>query len=186
MMNVSATTREVAREIMAATCEVKTERPTWEESGVVWSWCEAHTPDAQDGAGWEGESDLSKCPAAIRAATAVLAAFTVTRRPPPPPPARKPPVRTAALQHVWFVCDCNRTACQFCDGGLGACTTCGGFEGSLPTHCPGADMGRFTEEKVYVTDLDFVNGAWVRNPHKKWQRAEGLPSMEREKVRRGW
>lgn len=121
------------------------------------------------------------------------------------------PVRTAALQHVWLVCNCNRTACMFCDGGLSACTVCGGFEGSLPTHCPGAEMGQFTEQKVYTTDLDFVNGAWVRNPRKggltgafdevrkRHERddqvfyiraicdaVDRMPSMEREKMRRGW
>lgn len=129
---------------------------------------------------------------------------------------RRPTARTAALEHVWYTCDCYRSdappGCMFCEGGLGACTVCGGMEGSLPTHCPGAEMGRFTEQKVYTTDLDFVNGAWVRNPRKDyvfWMSKEirehgatgevemlqiraafdgvdQLPSMEREKMRRGW
>lgn len=105
---------------------------------------------------------------------------------------------------------CDGT-CMWCDGGLEVCDVCGSFEGATTTHCPGADMDRLTRDKVYVTDMDFVNGAWCRNPRKRgltscfeevrkhyrgmmemaasralyagWQ---GLPSMEKEKMSRGW
>jgi hypothetical protein len=46
--------------------------------------------------------------------------------------------------HIWYECKCHRVGCQFCDGGLGLCTVCGGFEGSLLPKCPGI---RLTEEQ---------------------------------------
>lgn len=98
---------------------------------------------------------------------------------------------------------CDGQACMWCDGGLEYCKVCGSFEGATTTHCPGAQMDRFTIDKVYTTDLDFVNGSWQHNRGKDgvfrsvrgqdalnfraafrlWQE---LPSMEREKVSRGW
>lgn len=45
--------------------------------------------------------------------------------------------------------------CQFCDGGLFACTVCGGCEGGLPTHCPGYMMTEAQEMCVYRDQIDY-------------------------------
>jgi hypothetical protein len=43
------------------------------------------------------------------------------------------------VKHTEFICKGGHDyiSCQFCDGGLFACTVCDGAEGSLPTDCPG-------------------------------------------------
>lgn len=49
--------------------------------------------------------------------------------------------------HVYYVCPkpCYRVgSCPFCDGGLAACTICGGLEGALLDTCPGVKL---TEEQ---------------------------------------
>lgn len=105
-------------------------------------------------------------------------------------------------QHTWYVCPpgCEKPACWFCEGGLSACTACGGLEGSLPTHCPGDSVDVFTLNKVYGGEIDFVNGTWVRptdiftrwrgQPSEwiraDWDRIEALSSMEKAKEKRGW
>lgn len=106
---------------------------------------------------------------------------------------------------------CESYGCMWCDGGLEACSVCGSFEGATTTDCPGAEMHHFTRDKVYTTELDFVNGNWCRNPRKDGMTAHfreidkhyqmgergwpvealyygwlGLPSMEKEKMSRGW
>lgn len=70
--------------------------------------------------------------------------------------------------HKWYVCDGKHDdrGCQFCDGGLGSCTVCGGFEGSLTTICPGVALTAEQLEAVYANKIDFGRGfAW-------WIRAE--------------
>lgn len=54
--------------------------------------------------------------------------------------------------------------CQFCMGGLFACTRCDGFEGSLPSECPGVKMNAAQQHAVYAGELDFRAGAWVNAP----------------------
>lgn len=66
------------------------------------------------------------------------------------------------MQHTEYVCRCHRPYCQFCDGGLFACTVCKGFEGSLPTDCPNVKMTSEQEEAVYAGTLDYREGrGWV-------------------------
>jgi hypothetical protein len=66
------------------------------------------------------------------------------------------------MEHVKYKHSCNSPFCQFCDGGLFACVVCGGFEGSLPTDCPGEKMGEAREEEVYAGAIDFREGkGWV-------------------------
>jgi putative hydrolase of HD superfamily len=78
--------------------------------------------------------------------------------------------------HVAHVCDERHEdggwTCQFCAGGLFACTRCGSFEGATTTHCPGRQMTREQEEAVYAGRLDFRrkadgSGWWVHvgSPH---------------------
>lgn len=49
---------------------------------------------------------------------------------------------------------------MFCDGGLASCTICGGFEGTLPTECPGRHMYEWQKSGVWKSVLDFVDGNW--------------------------
>jgi len=68
--------------------------------------------------------------------------------------------------HVWHVCDCGKTGCQFCDGGLGFCTVCKGFEGTLTTHCCGRPLTKKEEYKIYsLGQLDYRDGEWVNEPN---------------------
>lgn len=62
--------------------------------------------------------------------------------------------------HVDFECTCLRTGCQFCDGGLFACTVCGAFEGATPDECPGAAMTSEQFDAVYAGKLNYRDGAW--------------------------
>lgn len=53
--------------------------------------------------------------------------------------------------------------CNICDGGLSHCVTCGGAEGSMPTHCPGERMPQEVSDAVYggLCDYDARLG-WVQ------------------------
>lgn len=68
--------------------------------------------------------------------------------------------------HAWYVCDGRHDdrGCQFCDGGLGACTVCGGFDGSLTTVCPGVALSADQLDAVYAQKIDFGHDAawWIR------------------------
>lgn len=65
-------------------------------------------------------------------------------------------------KHTFYECTCNHVGCQFCDGGLGWCTVCDGFEGTLPTECPGRKITEEEAAKIYKwKSLDFINGEWV-------------------------
>ena len=69
-------------------------------------------------------------------------------------------------EHIWYKCDCYEVGCQFCDGGLGACTVCGGFEGTLTTECPGVRITPEQEDRIYkIGNLDFRDGEWVNKPN---------------------
>ncbi len=68
-------------------------------------------------------------------------------------------------EHTWFECKCNNARCMFCDGGLGACTVCKGFEGTLTTHCCDRPITKEEENRIYkIGDLDFRDGEWVDKP----------------------
>jgi hypothetical protein len=70
------------------------------------------------------------------------------------------------IDHVYFKCDCWKTGCMFCDGGLGACTVCMGIEGSLTTECCGRPITEAEELLIYNRGiLDFRNGEWVYKPN---------------------
>lgn len=65
--------------------------------------------------------------------------------------------------HKLHVCDDEHydgRMCQFCDGGLSACTVCGGFEGSLTTMCPGMPLTVDQLDAVYAKLIDFNNFQW--------------------------
>lgn len=64
-------------------------------------------------------------------------------------------------RHKRIRCTCSGDRhCMFCDGGLFACETCGGAEGSLTTHCPQEKVDGKLLDAVYNSELDFVNGEW--------------------------
>ncbi len=72
-------------------------------------------------------------------------------------------------EHVAYVCpgNCFDRVCQFCDGGLFACSVCGAFEGATTTDCLGEKVDGDTWDRVYDGDLDFRDGEWVDegSPH---------------------
>lgn len=57
--------------------------------------------------------------------------------------------------------NCDKPHCMICDGGLSHCTTCGLFEGSLTTECPGVQCYAEKADDVYAGKLDFLDGEWV-------------------------
>lgn len=63
--------------------------------------------------------------------------------------------------HTDVTCNCHQTGCQFCDGGLWACETCGGLEGSMPTKCPGQQMTAQQSDAVYRGLIDYRDNGWV-------------------------
>ena len=63
-------------------------------------------------------------------------------------------------KHTPYECDDKCTGCCYCDGGLILCTTCGGAEGSLTTHCPGEDVPEERLDLVFEGKLDHVNRKW--------------------------
>lgn len=66
------------------------------------------------------------------------------------------------MKHTWYECKCHQPGCMFCDGGLGHCTVCNGFEGTLTTDCCGRKITPEEEDAIYKKGtLDFVNGEWV-------------------------
>jgi hypothetical protein len=66
-------------------------------------------------------------------------------------------------KHTYYECKCNKPYCQFCDGGLGLCTSCNGFEGTLTTECCGRRITEEEERLIYNERvLDYVGGKWLR------------------------
>jgi hypothetical protein len=58
--------------------------------------------------------------------------------------------------HTAVECNCDEPYCQFCQGGLFACSVCGGLEGSVPTHCPGDAMTyKQNEDVMFIFDYGF-------------------------------
>lgn len=77
------------------------------------------------------------------------------------------------MEHTWHKCDppCVDRHCIFCDGGLGYCTVCGGFEGTLPTECPGVEMDQEIQDRIYNSLLDFRDGRWICREPKEFETA---------------
>jgi hypothetical protein len=68
------------------------------------------------------------------------------------------------MEHTKYICKGGHDSlgCMFCDGGLFACTVCGGAEGSLATDCPGVQMTPEQGDAVYAGTLDWRDGrGWV-------------------------
>lgn len=76
-----------------------------------------------------------------------------------PTPALAPANETG---HVDVEClDPECDGCMFCDGGLWACKVCSGFEGAMPTKCPGQRMTAEQSSAVYAGRLDYRDNGWV-------------------------
>jgi hypothetical protein len=58
--------------------------------------------------------------------------------------------------HKPYKCDCSRSGCQYCDGGLTLCTVCGGFEGQLLPACPGYRLAMWEHDAVHRRHLRTV------------------------------
>lgn len=74
---------------------------------------------------------------------------------------RNPHAYGLPRQHVRYVCRCNQFGCQFCEGGLFACSVCDGYEGQLTTECSGKKQTQWTLDEVYAAKRDFINGEWI-------------------------
>jgi hypothetical protein len=71
--------------------------------------------------------------------------------------------------HKFYECTCNEVGCRFCDGGLGLCTVCNGFEGTLTKECCGRRITEKEEHRIYdVGDLDYKDGVWIWKKESKW------------------
>jgi hypothetical protein len=57
--------------------------------------------------------------------------------------------------------------CMLCN--LFYCGVCGGFEGSLPTHCPGYKISEDDQQLIYQATLDFRDGQWINRPYHDWE-----------------
>jgi len=69
------------------------------------------------------------------------------------------------MKHIKYECRGHHEygGCQFCDGGLFACTICRGMEGSLPTDCPGVKMTQEQQDQVYAGQIDYrEERGWVK------------------------
>ncbi|KKN70939.1 hypothetical protein LCGC14_0425410 [marine sediment metagenome] len=72
-------------------------------------------------------------------------------------------MKQETMKHKLFECACSELNCQFCAGGLGLCTVCGGFEGTLTTDCCGQKLTSKEEAQIYEHGvLDFKDGEWIR------------------------
>ena len=75
------------------------------------------------------------------------------------------------MDHVYYKCPpgCTNLSCMFCVGGLGGCTVCKAFEGTLPTECPGTPISEEDQQLIYKASLDYRAGKWIQRPLKKWE-----------------
>ena len=71
------------------------------------------------------------------------------------------PLKHRCIQHT----GCQRERCPVCEGGLCTCEVCGGSEGELPKHCPGAPMTEKQRSAVMDGSIDFQDGAWLALRH---------------------
>lgn len=68
------------------------------------------------------------------------------------------------MRHTWYKCPGKHEYpgnCQFCDGGLGACTVCGGAEGTLTLDCCGFRLNKYILDAVYKGGLNFEDDEWT-------------------------
>lgn len=70
--------------------------------------------------------------------------------------------------HKVYKCGAHCRGCCICEGGLYLCTRCGGAEGSLPTDCPGREMGEAEHSAIMANRLDYDErrGGWVPGPRQ--------------------
>lgn len=75
--------------------------------------------------------------------------------------------------HKYYKCPGTcEYGCQFCDGGLGFCEVCNGFEGTLPSECPGTPMKPWQSSGVWKGVLDFHDGKWHYGyAQKNWEKS---------------
>lgn len=63
--------------------------------------------------------------------------------------------------HRQTLCTCGKYGCSVCDGGLFICAVCNCAEGTLTTHCPGAQVPGKVQDSIFAGSLDYVNGRWL-------------------------
>jgi len=62
------------------------------------------------------------------------------------------------MNHIWFKCKqpCDNPHCMFCEGGLGSCTVCEGFEGTLTRDCCGFKLDETDYDLIWKHGLQFT------------------------------
>jgi hypothetical protein len=51
-----------------------------------------------------------------------------------------------------------------------ACSTCGGFEGTLTRVCPGIKVDDAYLDLVYKASLDYDGKRWINRPREEWEK----------------
>ncbi len=83
------------------------------------------------------------------------------------------------MEHTFLKCEqpCMKEACMWCEGGLGYCTTCHGFEGTLPRECPALPVVEDDLQLIYKSVLDFRDGTWMRREWERWEEPSTIKAM---------
>lgn len=76
------------------------------------------------------------------------------------------------MEHTWYKCPDSCDGCQFCLGGLGCCTVCGGIEGQLLAKCPGYQLTPDEHEANYAKNLD----KWYHDSDEYTRPTDGGPA----------
>lgn len=68
--------------------------------------------------------------------------------------------------HTYYKCpgdkpECEEGRCNYCQGGLSYCTTCGGAEITLATECPGKTLTDAQADCLINGRADYRDGQWV-------------------------
>lgn len=70
------------------------------------------------------------------------------------------------MLHVEWKCTKGWAECDKCNydthSELFVCAVCGGFEGILPTECPGRRLTEEEENGIYKKNWDFKNNEWTK------------------------
>jgi len=72
-----------------------------------------------------------------------------------------PEEKKTDTKHTPVKCNCNKSHCNICDGGLVTCSVCGASEGELTTECPGYKLPRSTMKLVFEGEIDYISHRWV-------------------------
>jgi hypothetical protein len=69
-----------------------------------------------------------------------------------------------------------------------ACSACGGFEGSLPNHCPGVHISTIDQDLICNGTLDYDGQRWIKRERREWEKEDPAKDAEVEAaiIRLNW